>query len=171
MPQIDHTGKVACSLYGKGTVEGDTPIVVAGELVTLKASSAITTAGTVTETAVTGMGRFKRVVVQLDTTVADTEAGDTLDVYIDASIDGTRWFNVCHFAQVTGTTSTPQTQIAILDPANPGTATFNVTSDLAVSTTRPTFAAPQWRCRHVTVDVATLANMNFTFSVKAFGQA
>lgn len=42
------------------------------------------------------------VVFQLNVTAAATAAGDTLDVYLQSSVDGTTWDDFVHFTQVLG---------------------------------------------------------------------
>jgi hypothetical protein len=107
-----------------------------------------------------------RVAVELDVTVADTAADDTLDVYIDFSIDGSKWINAAHFEQVTGTDAA-STQVTILDSANPGTSTFDVTSDCAAGDCRPAVFGAFIRARSVIVEGVVPAKAEFTFSVQA----
>ena len=50
--------------------------------------------------------RCKGLVFLLNVTNADTDANDTLDVYIQESPDGgTTWNDIAHFAQILGTTA------------------------------------------------------------------
>lgn len=135
--------------------------------VTLRASSAVAAAGTVNETAVTNLGAYKQLQVLLDVTAAATDVNDTLDVYIDTSIDGgTTWNNIIHFNQALGNGGAKQFW-ATVDPGGaPGTATIAVATDAAAAVVRPSMFGDQVRVRHVTVD-PTGANMSFTFSVLA----
>ncbi len=177
MPQIDHTGKVAVSLYGKGTVEGDTPIQVDGggmtltnKAITLLAAAARTTPGAdQLGTAVTGVGQFRRWIILLNLTAAATEVGDTLDVYVDFSLDGTTWLNAIHFAQLLGNGGAKKF-FAIIDPTNPGTAPFDATANAAVNTVRPAVTGAQVRVRWTLVDAGT-QNASFNFGVTALATA
>jgi hypothetical protein len=107
-----------------------------------------------------------RVAIQLDVTVADTAADDTLDVYVDFSLDNTKWYNAVHFEQVIGT-DVASTQVAVLDSTNPGTSTFAVTSDAAAGVARPAVFGAFVRARAVIVEGAVPAKASFTFSVNA----
>jgi hypothetical protein len=107
-----------------------------------------------------------RVAVQFDVTELATAVDDTLDVYIDFTLDGAIWINAVHLNQVVGTDS-PGTQIAILDPTNPGTAVFDVTSDCAAGVTRPAIFGAFIRARSVIVEGAVPAKAEFKFSVSA----
>jgi hypothetical protein len=172
---------MAVSLYGKGTVEGDTPVQVDADTEALKAvagsfletlrASAITNTVVTNSlvTAVTGMGKYKRLIVLLDVTAAATEAGDTLAVYLDFSPDGSTWINGCLFNTILGNGGAKK-YVAIFDATTPGASTLDVTSDASAGVVRPTVFGDQVRVRFTTVDVATADNMSFTWSVKAYGQ-
>jgi hypothetical protein len=183
MPQIDHTGKLAVSLYGKGTTVGDTAVLVnstgnlltvgvpLAEAITLKASGAVATAAANTlGVANITCSKYKRIICILDVTAAATDANDTLDVYVDVSLDGVLWLNAIHFTQVVGTGGA-KSFYAILDPSAPGTSVIDATSDAAAGAVRPALWGPQLRGRWTTVDGGSDADMSFTFSVKAYGQA
>ncbi len=111
---------------------------------------------------------WKELMVQLDVTAAATDATDTLDVYIDMSIDGgTRWNNLIHFTQVLGNGGA-KTFVAVIKNDNPGaSAVFATTSDAAAGATRQIGFGDRIRVRSVSVDAST-QNVSFTFSVKAF---
>lgn len=111
---------------------------------------------------------YKELMVQLDVTAAATDAGDTLDVYIDMSIDGgTKWNNVIHFTQVLGNGGA-KTFVAVIKNDNPGaSAVFATTSDAAAGATRQIGFGQNLRYRATSVNVST-ADMSFTFSIKAF---
>lgn len=110
---------------------------------------------------------WEELIVQLDVTAAATEAGDTLDVYVDTSIDGgTKWVNIIHFTQVLGNGGA-KTFMASIKNDNPGaTAVFAVTSDAAAGATRQIGIGDRIRFRAVTVDAST-QNVGFTYSLKA----
>lgn len=143
-------------------------MVAAQQTFTLRASAA-QTVGTVTGTATTGMGHYKRYIVLLDITASATEAGDTLDVYIDVSPDGTAWLNAIHFTQKAGNTVAIK-EYAVLDATNPGAVVIDVTADAASGVTRPSIFGSQVRCRSVVVEANANANSSHTFSVVAFAQ-
>lgn len=112
---------------------------------------------------------FKEMMVQLDVSAAATEAGDTLDVYVDMAMDGagTKWNNVGHFTQVLGNGGA-KTFVMVIKNDNPGaTAVFATTSDAAAGATRQIGFGDRIRYRAVTVDAST-ANASFTYSLKAF---
>lgn len=114
-------------------------------------------------------GQYRRWVIQLAVSNADTDAGDTLDVYVDVSIDGgTTWLNAVHFNQIIGTDSASKA-FAVLDPSNPGTSTVDVTSDAAEETVRPALIGPLMRARWAITDAGT-DDASFTFAVTAWGQ-
>jgi hypothetical protein len=131
-------------------------------------TAATTTAGTNSTAAVIG-GYWRRAIIVLDHTASGVDAADTLDVYVDVSIDGSKWVNAVHFAQKAGNAAA-STEFAILDPSNPGTATVVATSDNAVSTVRPSAFGMQMRERHVIVNGAGGNAPSHTYSVKAFVQ-
>jgi len=105
----------------------------------------------------------KRIAVLFDATALDTAAGDKLDVYVDFSLDGDKWYNGCHFTQVVGT-GLAVTEWAIFDPSNPATTTLNVTSDCASGVVRPSTFGCYIRERHVVTSADT---PKFTYSVAA----
>lgn len=154
----------ARSIASSGGGLGVQQVATLGELITLAASAARTTGAN--GTAVTGLGWRNRYIILLDVTNADTDAGDTLDVYIDVSLDGTTWLNAAHFTQVIGTDAARK-EFAVLDPSAPGTSVINVTSDAAAAAVRPALFGPQMRARWAIVD-AGAANVSFTFSVVAY---
>ncbi len=108
---------------------------------------------------------FKAMLVLLKLTDAQTDADDTLDVFIDVSIDdGAVWVNMIHFTQILGNGANVLNlaAVAILDIASDQ---FDATADLAASGVRA-FLGKTMRVRHTVVD-PTGANVSFTFSVVA----
>ncbi len=177
MTQTDYTGMDAVSLYGKGTVPGDTAIEVKGgglaagsAALTLRASAVTNTVETnALVTAVTGIDRYRRLTVLLVVSAAATDAGDLLKVYIDFSPDGgTTWVNGARFADVLGTGGA-KSFIATFDPTNPGTAPIDVSADCAAGAVRPGVFGNQVRVRFSTVDAD--ADCSFTWKVVALGQS
>jgi hypothetical protein len=148
------------------TTAGDLKTVAAGATLTLKASAAETESTNGTAVA---CGQYKRFAILFDLTVADTDAGDTLDVYIDMSPDGgTTWLNAVHFNQIIGTDSAVK-HWAVLDSSNPGTATILVTSDAAEEAVRPSLFGSHIRYRSAITDAGT-DDASFTYAVTAYAQ-
>lgn len=137
-----------------------------GEAFTLAASAARTAGAS--GTGVAGFQRFRRLILLLNITASLTDAGDTLDVYVDGSLDNSIWFNLIHFTQQAGN-GAARKEFAILDPSNPGTAAINVTSDAASGVVRPAGWAPYLRARWAIADSGN-ANQSHTFSVTGYGQ-
>jgi hypothetical protein len=122
---------------------------------------ALAVEGTTVQLEHAGFGQLELV---LDVTNADTDAGDTLDVFVDCSIDGVTWFNICHFTQVLGT-DVPKKFIAIIPRAGSAAVT-DVTSNLAAGNARA-FIGTWLRSRATRVEAAGVGAMSFTYSLKA----
>ena len=139
-----------------------------GETVTLAASAARgATAGT-NGTEVFLAGERKRFIFILDVTAAATDVDDTLDVYIDWSLDNVTYYNGSHFTQVLGNGGA-KAFYHVFDASNPGTAGIAVSTDAAVNTVRPSLFGPYVRLRWVIVDPGGAA-ASFTFSVIGYAQ-
>ncbi len=156
----DRARSVAASGAGLGVQQVGT----LGELITLAASAARTAGGE--GTPVTGLGWRNRFLVLLEITESHTEAGDTLDVYVDFSLDGATWLNAVHFTQQAGD-GAARKEFAVLDPSNPGTSTVDVTGDAAAGAVRPAMFGPRMRARWAIADSGNV-NSSHTFSVVAF---
>jgi hypothetical protein len=144
-------------------------MLLAGEqrVYTLAASAARTDAAGATITAIEIPDRAERAGVLLDITASATEAGDTLDVYIDVSPDnGTTYLNAGHFAQQAGNGSAAK-QFLVLDRSNPGTSSIAVTSDAAAGVVRPAVWGTHMRLRYTIVEV-TGDNASHTFGSTVF---
>lgn len=102
----------------------------------------------------------------LDVTAAATEAGDTLDVYIQSSIDGgTTWDDFVHFTQVIGTGGARKHLAHWTRLVAPTTA-MKAPQDAALAVgVQQGPIGPVWRVKWVVVDVVTGGNASFTFSV------
>jgi hypothetical protein len=139
---------------------------IAGQgILTLAALAARTAGANGAAVEVTGYRRF---VIVNTITVSATDAGDTLDVYVDLSLDGTTWYNAVHFTQRAGNIpATPRTEFAVLDSSNPGTAVVNVTADAAAAAVRPALHGVYMRARWAIVDSGN-ADQSHTFSVIAY---
>jgi hypothetical protein len=137
-----------------------------GEAFTLKASAAVgATAGT-NGTGVYLAGERLRFIVILDVTAAATDVTDTLDVYVDFSLDDVTYYNGGHFTQVLGNGGAVSFYM-VFDAGGPGTAGVAITSDAAANTVRPSLFGPYIRTRYVIVDPGAGA-ASFTFSVKGY---
>lgn len=140
-----------------------------GQRLTLAASAARTASGN--GAAVGGLEQARRVIVVLDITASATDAGDTLDVYVDVlAPDGVTWLNAVHFTQQAGNGAAAK-QFAVLDPSNPGVDVVAVTSDAAAGKARPSVFGYAIRARWVIVDGGGDANSSHTFGVTAWAQA
>ena len=137
-----------------------------GELITLAASAARTANGNGDWIPVHG----ERIQYSwlLDITSSATDAGDTLDVFIDVSFDGVNQAaNVVHFTQQAGNGSAAS-EIAVIGISATASATTVVTSDAAAATVRTGITGPYWRARWEVVDSGD-ANSSHTFSVTGYG--
>lgn len=140
-----------------------------GEAVTLFASAvrAGATAGT-NGTAVYIGGERRRFLWLLSLTDAQDAAGDTLDVYVDYSLDNVTYYNAVHFTQILGNGANVLAFFTVCDPTAGLTADVNVTTDAAVNTTRPALFGPYVRGRYVLVDGG--GAHSFTFSLTGYAQ-
>jgi hypothetical protein len=122
---------------------------------------ALAVEGNVVQLAHAGFGQLELV---LSVTNADADAGDTLDVYVDCSIDGVTWINICHFTQVIGTDAA-LALVAIIPRTGTG-AVVNATADLAAGNVR-SFIGSWLRSRATRVDAGGDVDMTFTYALKA----
>lgn len=134
--------------------------------VELLASAARTaTAGTNGAAVVVGAG-FGQAEFLLTLTNAADDVDDTLDVYIDCSLDdGATWVNIVHFTQILGNGADAQKFVAICPRAG-SPDEISVTSDVGAGATPRNFIGDRVRVRYVIVD-PTGADATFTFSVVA----
>jgi hypothetical protein len=138
--------------------------VAEGSLFTLAASAARTTGANGTAVVV---GGWRRAIVELSITASATDAGDTLDVYVDVlAPDQATWLNAIHFTQQAGNAAAAK-MFAVLDPANPGTAVIVVTADAASGAVRPAMFGPQVRARWAIADSGD-GNSSHTFAVTMY---
>jgi hypothetical protein len=138
--------------------------VAEGSLFTLAASAARTSGANGTAVVV---GGWRRAIVELSITASATDAGDTLDVYVDVlAPDQATWLNAIHFTQQAGNAAAKK-EFAVLDPANPGTAVIVVTADAASGAVRPAMFGPQVRARWAIADSGD-GNSSHTFAVTMY---
>jgi len=141
------------------------PGQTSGALELLASAARTPTAGTNADAV--DISGYSRLIALLTVTNADTDAGDTLDVYLDVSPDGgDTYLNAVHFTQVIGTDSASK-EFAVLDSTTPGTATITVTADADAGAVRPTLFGGLIRVRYVIVNTST-ADATFTFGVTAY---
>ena len=132
-----------------------------GETVTLLASSVITATAGTNGTAVYLAGERKRLIIILDVTAAATEVDDTLDVYIDFSLDDVTYYNGGHFTQVLGNGGAVSFYM-VFDPSAGVATDVDVTADQAASTVVPSLFGPYVRARWVEVDAGGGASSSST---------
>ena len=102
---------------------------------------------------------------QLDVTAAATDAGDTLDVYIQHTMDGTNYDDFIHFTQVLGNGGAKRFRAQWSGLVVSGTPLAPVgDAAMAASVLQGPVGKP-WRVKWVVVDGD--ANSAFTFTVKA----
>lgn len=135
-----------------------------GRPLSLYAATVPVAAQSLTGTAVTGNYTSGFAVWVLNVTIAvASDVGDTLDVYVDTSVDGTVWVNVVHFAQILGN-GTAKRFLAIVSPASTVmTAPVDVSADAAAGAVRHALGH-QWRYRLVQVDADSDANFAVTLN-------
>ncbi len=137
-----------------------------GEDITLFASAARgVTAGTNGDT-VTIKGERLVYTWILTLTNAETDADDTLDVYIDTLFGTATWINIAHFTQILGNGADAITRFVVTVPANMLT-TDVATTDCAVGVARGVVGSA-FRGRCVIVDGAGADNTTFTFSLVGY---
>ncbi len=140
------------------------PVCLAPQVLTLAALAARTAGANGSGVPTKGHGRF---LLLCNITASLTDAGDTLNVYVDVlGPDGSTWLNAVHFTEQAGN-GAARKEFAVLDPANPGTAVINVTADAAAAAVRPALFGSQMRARWAIVDSGN-ADQSHTFSVLAY---
>ena len=104
----------------------------------------------------------------LNVTAAATAAGDTLDVYVQASVDaGTTWDDFIHFTQVLGNGGVKKELFRWQGMIAPTTANAApADAALAAATIKQGPHGNLWRVKYVIVSATA---PSFTFSVKAAG--
>ena len=112
------------------------------------------------------LGDWDTILVILDITASATDAGDTLDVFVDVSLEGTTWYNAIHFTQQAGNGS-PKKEIAAVNAGWYPTAVVDVTADAASAAVRPGMIGRFVRVRSTVVRL-TLEDESHTFSVQAY---
>jgi hypothetical protein len=116
--------------------------------------------GATTAPVAPAMGDWSNIMWELDLTSAAGASGDTLDVYVQTSLDGKNWVDIVHFAQALGNGGAKR----YFDKTCEGLAQaeFENGTALAVSTVRHLFG-DQYRVRWVIAGSTPV----FTFGVYA----
>lgn len=121
-------------------------------------------AQTVTAAIVVPALMFNYAMVDLNLTAAATDAADTLDVYVDTSLDaGTLWVNVVHFTQILGNGGAKRETVVINPSGSVAVAPVNTAADAAAGAVRNILGG-RFRVRYVQVDANS--NAAFAFTVK-----
>jgi hypothetical protein len=105
----------------------------------------------------------------LNVTNADTDANDTLNVYIQESPDGgTTWNDIISFNQIIGTDSAVK-KLAIINAEGGAETEIATVQDaaLAAGSVRQGPICPMIRPKWVIVDGGSDADQTFTFSITA----
>ena len=140
--------------------------LIQGEIITLAALAARTAGANGTAAIINGERRRYLVICAI--TASLTDAADTLDVYVDFSLDNVTWYNAIHFTQQAGN-GAARAEFAVLDTANPGAMVFNITADAAAGGARPALFGPYMRARWAIADGAPGAgDSSHTFSVLVY---
>jgi hypothetical protein len=131
----------------------------ATQLLQASTTQTVTGAGT----AVAGLGEFTQLLLELDVTAAAAAVGDTLDVFLQTTIDGTNWVDIAHFTQVLGNGGAKRYFAKIL--ATGALTEFENGAALAAAAQRA-ICGDQYRVRWAIVDGGA-HGQSFTFSVTA----
>lgn len=137
-------------------------------MITLLASAARTASGTDALANLPHPELLESAVFELVVSVAATEAGDTLDVYVQHSIDGgTTYDDVVHFTQVLGNGGakkfTAEWRADVLPDSE-----LHAPADASLAA--GVLQGPKgatWRLKWVIVDANANVNQSFTFAVHA----
>lgn len=102
----------------------------------------------------------------LNVTAAATEAGDTLDVYVQSSVDdGTTWNDFVHFTQVLGNGGAKKFHAKWVRGITPTTALGAPKDATLAAGVEQGPIGGDVRIKWVIVDAVTTGNQSFTFSV------
>ena len=132
------------------------------------ASAARTASGTAAfpEAVARVFGRCKRAQFLLDLTASATDSGDTLDVYVQSSVDNSTWDDFIHFTQMLGNGGAKKFLAAFNADITPTTA-LGAPADASLSAgVKQGPVGSYFRVKWVVVDAST-ANASFTFSIQA----
>lgn len=109
---------------------------------------------------------YKEAVATLDVTAAATDAGDTLDVYLDTSFDGgVTWVNIGHFTQLAGNGGAKRFIMAFKAAPVASSNSVLATTDQTAANALQIGFGDRFRYRAVEANTST-ANSSYTFSLK-----
>ena len=118
------------------------------------------------ETPLALLGNQLHVVLDLEA-VGGSEAGDHLDLYVDASIDeGASWYNVVHFTQLDGNNAVPKKYIAVTMASPTAAGSYDeVSANLAAGAAPRHFVGNRIRVRGTTADLDADASWTVSLSM------
>lgn len=140
-----------------------------GETITLFAAAARTVGANVASATFDLGGERKRFSIVHNITASATDAGDTLDCFVDFSIDGVVWYNAVQFTQQAGN-GAARIEFATLDPTTPGAVVVDVTADAGAGVVRPAVFGRYIRGRYTVTEFAGIGAASHTFSLIAYAQ-
>lgn len=167
------TNLVAVGDIIKNTTSGKFALVTAVDSATQLSVSADIFSSTNTYVIYPGLGfklqqSWKELMVVLDVTSAATDAGDTLDVYVDTSFDGgVSFVNIGHFTQVLGNGGAKKFIMSFKSAPVASSNCVAFTADQTAGNALQIGWGDRLRVRSAVVDAST-QNVGFTFSVKAY---
>ncbi len=127
--------------------------------------SAARTASNVAALSIPNLRTVKAAVLLLDVTAAAQLVGDTLDVYLQGSVDGSAWNDILHFTQVLGNGGAKKFEARWFRDMAPETEQGAPQDKaMAAGVLQGPQATSNWRLAWV---IAGGANKSFTFSVSA----
>lgn len=115
-----------------------------------------------TTAAVNLPGMVNGIAFELDVTAAATDAADTLDVYVQTTLDGTNYIDVVHFTQCLGNGGAKRHIGKVL--AGAAETMFDGSAALAAGSVRA-LLGDSWRVKYTQVDADE--DGTFTFAVYA----
>lgn len=157
----------------KNTVTGKYALVTAVDSATALSLSADIFSDTNTYEIYTNQGlevsgEYKEAVFTLDVTAAATDAGDTLDVYLDTSFDnGATFVNIGHFTQLAGNGGAKRYIMAFKSAPIAASNSVLATSDQAAAAALQIGFGTRFRYRATEANAST-ADSSYTFSLKGF---
>lgn len=136
-------------------------------MITVLDSGARVASGTAALDRLPNVSLAKAIIFFLDVTAVATDAGDTLDVFVQTLLDGTVYDDVLHFTQVLGNGGPKKFLGTWLRDVTPESELHApVDAALAAGVLQGPVAWQTPRLKWTVVD-AGAANVSFTFSVKA----
>lgn len=112
---------------------------------------------------------FESMLAVLDVTAAATDAGDTLDVYLDTSFDGgVTWVNIGHFTQVLGNGGAKRLIMSFKAAPIAASNCVVATADQSAGAALQIGFGDRFRYRAACANTSTVNN-SFTFTLKLIG--